>query len=74
MMSFSSKSTTVLVIFFILAVLRQVRVEATRVLQEDFATANHLENYSLVYEKAKNTMACWLESLASGPSHKGPGH
>uniref|UniRef100_A0A199UAY4 Uncharacterized protein n=1 Tax=Manihot esculenta TaxID=3983 RepID=A0A199UAY4_MANES len=73
-MSFSSKSTTVLVIFFILAVLRQVRVEATRVLQEDFATANHLENYSLVYEKAKNTMACWLESLASGPSHKGPGH
>ncbi|KAG8655405.1 hypothetical protein MANES_04G047561v8 [Manihot esculenta] len=74
-MSFSSKSTTVLVIFFILvAVLRQVRVEATRVLQEDFATENHLETYSLVYEKAKNTMACWLESLASGPSHKGPGH
>ncbi|KAF2300325.1 hypothetical protein GH714_011973 [Hevea brasiliensis] len=74
MMSFS-KSTTVLAIFFILvAVLCQVSVEATRVLPEDFATANHLETYSSVYEKAKNTMACWLERLSSGPSPRGPGH
>ncbi|KAF2318937.1 hypothetical protein GH714_011868 [Hevea brasiliensis] len=74
MMSFS-KSTTVLAIFFILvAVLCQVSVEATRVLPEDFATANHLETYSSVYYKAKNTMACWLERLSSGPSPRGPGH
>ncbi|KAG8655406.1 hypothetical protein MANES_04G048673v8 [Manihot esculenta] len=75
MMSFSSKSTTVLAIFFILvAVFCQVNVEATRMLLEDFASENHLETYSSVYEKAKNTMACWLERLASGPSPRGPGH
>ncbi|CAK7343174.1 unnamed protein product [Dovyalis caffra] len=50
------------------------RVQATRVLPEEFASSNHLETYSSVYEKAKSNMACWLGRLASGPSPKGPGH
>ncbi|WRX21271.1 hypothetical protein QQP08_013758 [Theobroma cacao] len=52
----------------------QAGVEATRVLPEDFAEANNLETYSSVYEKAKLTMSCWLQRLASGPSPRGPGH
>ncbi|KAF3451023.1 hypothetical protein FNV43_RR07112 [Rhamnella rubrinervis] len=67
----------VLIIFVIsVAVLSQAGVEATRVLPEDFARANHLETYSTstVYEKAKYTMSCWFERLASGPSPRGPGH
>ncbi|EEF27866.1 conserved hypothetical protein, partial [Ricinus communis] len=55
-------------------ILSQVRVEATRVLPEDFASTNHLETYSSVYEKAKSHMSCWLERLASGPSPRGRGH
>ncbi|MFQ6645474.1 hypothetical protein Gotur_019094 [Gossypium turneri] len=55
-----------------MAILSHVGVEATRVLAEDFAKANHLETYSSVYEKAKFTMSCWLERLASGPSPRGP--
>ncbi|KAK8556395.1 hypothetical protein V6N13_064429 [Hibiscus sabdariffa] len=70
--------STLLIIFVIsVAVLSHGhgRVEATRVLGEDFGRANHLETYSSsVYEKAKFTMSCWLERLASGPSPKGPGH
>ncbi|XVF84323.1 hypothetical protein PTKIN_Ptkin17bG0027700 [Pterospermum kingtungense] len=67
---------TLLIIFVIsVAILSQVRVEATRVLPEGFAKGNHLETYSSsVYEKAKFTMSCWLERLASGPSPRGPGH
>ncbi|KDP44265.1 hypothetical protein JCGZ_05732 [Jatropha curcas] len=57
-----------------MAFISQVQVEATRVLPEDFASANHLETYSSVYEKARSTMACWLGKLASGPSPRGPGH
>ena len=55
----------------------QSGVEASRVLRgsEDFARANHLQSYtSSAYEQAKNTMAFWLQCLASGPSPKGPGH
>ncbi|KAL4291659.1 hypothetical protein GQ457_14G001110 [Hibiscus cannabinus] len=67
------KLTTLLIIFVIsVAISSQVRVEAARVLGEDFAKANHLEAYSSVYEKAKLTMSCWLERLASGPSPRGP--
>ncbi|KAI3430204.1 uncharacterized protein J3R85_008228, partial [Psidium guajava] len=44
-------------------------------LPEDFARENNLATYSAAaYERARNTMACWLERLASGPSPKGPGH
>ncbi|GMI70537.1 Precursor of PAMP-induced peptide 1 [Hibiscus trionum] len=71
----SRKLSTLLIIFLIsVAISSRVRVEATRVLGEDFAKANNLEAYSSVYEKAKFTMSCWLERLASGPSPKGPGH
>ncbi|GFY81322.1 plastid transcriptionally active 4 [Actinidia rufa] len=45
-----------------------------RVLPEDFAGENHLATYPSMYEKAKLSMECWLERLASGPSPKGPGH
>ncbi|CAK7322540.1 unnamed protein product [Dovyalis caffra] len=51
-----------------------VSVQAARMLSEEFASANHLETYSSVYEKAKNHTASWLGRLASGPSPKGPGH
>ncbi|XVE84442.1 hypothetical protein DITRI_Ditri17bG0014600 [Diplodiscus trichospermus] len=71
----SRKVDTLLIILVVLvAILSQVRVEATRVLPEDFAKANNLETYSSVYEKAKFTMSCWFERLASGPSPRGPGH
>ena len=64
MMSFK-KSTVLLVVFFMsLAILSQVKVEAARVLPNNFATTNHLETYSSVYEKAKSSMACWLQHLA----------
>ncbi|XWS35321.1 hypothetical protein CRYUN_Cryun21dG0115900 [Craigia yunnanensis] len=69
----SRKVNTLLIIFVIsVAIFSQVRVEATRVLAEDFAKANHLETYSSVYENAKFTMSCWLERLASVPSPRGP--
>uniref|UniRef100_A0A2P2J3U6 Transmembrane protein n=1 Tax=Rhizophora mucronata TaxID=61149 RepID=A0A2P2J3U6_RHIMU len=73
-MSFQKVATLFLVFVISLAILSQVKVEAARALPEDFAGAAHLETYSSVYEKAKNTMACWLGRLASGPSPKGPGH
>ncbi|KAE8718318.1 hypothetical protein F3Y22_tig00110015pilonHSYRG00150 [Hibiscus syriacus] len=67
-------STLLIILVISAAISSRVRVQATRVLGEDFAKANHLETYSSVYEKAKFTMSCWLERLASGPSPKGPGH
>ncbi|KAJ0034978.1 hypothetical protein Pint_26018 [Pistacia integerrima] len=72
----SRKLSTVFIIFIIsVALLSHVGIEATRVLQEDFANSNHLEIHSTsVYEKAKLTMGCWLERLASGPSPRGRGH
>jgi hypothetical protein len=63
------KTSTLLIIFIIsVAIFSHARVEATRVLAEDFAGANHLETYSSIYEKAKHSMAYWLERLPSGPS------
>ncbi|KAJ4723636.1 Transmembrane protein [Melia azedarach] len=70
-------STVLIILVISLAVLSHVGVEATRVMPEDFAKANHLETYSSppsVYEQAKFTMSFWLQRLASGPSPKGPGH
>ncbi|WRX21274.1 hypothetical protein QQP08_013761 [Theobroma cacao] len=58
----SRKLSTLLIIFVIsMAALSHVGVEATRVLPEDFAKTNHLDKYSSVYQKAKFTMAYWLE-------------
>ncbi|KAE8696305.1 membrane-associated 30 kDa protein [Hibiscus syriacus] len=71
----SRKLSSLLIILVIsTAILNHGGVEATRVLGEDFARANHLETYSSVYEKAKLTMSCRLVRLASGPSPRGPGH
>uniref|UniRef100_A0A2N9ER14 Transmembrane protein n=1 Tax=Fagus sylvatica TaxID=28930 RepID=A0A2N9ER14_FAGSY len=66
-----------LLLIFVISVaifLSHTRVEATKVLCEDFASPNHLETYSTVYEKAKYTMAGWLQRLPSGPSNGGSGH
>jgi hypothetical protein len=63
------KASTLLIIFFIsVAIFSHARVEASRVLSEDFSSAAHLETYSSVYERAKQSMAYWLERLPSGPS------
>ncbi|GLT56566.1 hypothetical protein SLA2020_296000 [Shorea laevis] len=70
----ASRKLSTLLLVLVVAVAVLSCVEATRVLPEDFAEANHLETYSSVYEKAKSTMSCWLGRLASGPSPKGPGH
>ncbi|KAI3963047.1 hypothetical protein MKW98_028987 [Papaver atlanticum] len=48
-------------------------VEATRVLPQDFASANHLVMLPSVYQ-AKSTVTCWLGRLASGPSQGGKAH
>ncbi|KAE8076604.1 hypothetical protein FH972_015241 [Carpinus fangiana] len=69
-----SKTSSLLIIFVIsVAILSHARVEAARVL----ASANQLETYSFVYERAKLNMAYWLERLSSGdsgPSKGGDGH
>ncbi|KAB1225303.1 hypothetical protein CJ030_MR1G008994 [Morella rubra] len=66
---------TLLIIFVVsAAILSFSRVEATRpLLCEDFASANQPETYSSIYQNAKDSMACWLERLSSGPSD-GSGH
>lgn len=77
-MNFQKMSSLFIIFVITVAILGHAPVQATRLLREDFAAANHLETYSspssLVYEKAKYTMECWLQRLASGPSPKGPGH
>lgn len=78
-MYFQKVNNTTLIIIIISVVTLMMSnngVEASRVLSQDFAGANHLEKYtsSIIYERAKNTMACWLERLASGPSPRGRGH
>lgn len=75
-LNMNSRNLSTLLIFFMVSValLSHVGVEATRVLQEDSASANHLVTRSSVYEKAKFSMGCWLQRLASGPSPRGKGH
>ncbi|KAE8663086.1 membrane-associated 30 kDa protein [Hibiscus syriacus] len=69
----SRKPSSLLIIFIIsMAVLSQI--EAARVLPKDFAAVNRLDTYSTVYHKAKFTVSCWIQRLASGPSSQGPGH
>ncbi|KAJ0035241.1 hypothetical protein Pint_26022 [Pistacia integerrima] len=73
----NSRKLSIVLIGFIIsvAILSHVGVEAIRVLQEDFASSNHLEIHStFFYEKAKLTMGFWLQRLASGPSPRGRGH
>jgi hypothetical protein len=65
-----SKTSGLLIIFVVsVAILSHARVEAARVL----ASADQLETYSYVYERAKLNMAYWLERLHSGSSDGG-GH
>lgn len=73
-MNFRSSAALLIIAVVFVAIFSQAQVDATRVLAEDFAGANHLSMYPSIYDKAKSTMACWLERLASGPSPKGPGH
>ncbi|KAH7856517.1 hypothetical protein Vadar_002394 [Vaccinium darrowii] len=73
-MYFRRETASLVLLVIFVAILCHAHVEATRVLKEDFANANQLVTYPSVYEKAKLTMACWLERLASGPSPRGPGH
>ncbi|KAM7460936.1 hypothetical protein LguiA_029057 [Lonicera macranthoides] len=62
-------------VVFVVVLMSQCSVEATRVLPEDFAAANHLSTLPAEYMmKAKDTMSGWFGMLASGPSPKGPGH
>ncbi|KAK3017659.1 hypothetical protein RJ639_003276 [Escallonia herrerae] len=61
------------VIFVIVTSLAGVH-SGRALLAEDFADANHPATYPSMYMKAKDTMACWLERLATGSSPKGPGH
>uniref|UniRef100_A0A7N2MVD4 Uncharacterized protein n=1 Tax=Quercus lobata TaxID=97700 RepID=A0A7N2MVD4_QUELO len=72
------KINTLLIIFVIsVAILSHTTaVEASRLymLCEGFGNVNKLERSSSVYEKAKNSMACLLERLPSGPSPGGIGH
>jgi hypothetical protein len=68
------KAITLLIVFVIfVAILNDARVEASRVLSDNFASANHLDTYSTFYDKAKSNMAYWLERLPSGQS-PGAGH
>ncbi|KAG2718747.1 hypothetical protein I3760_03G234700 [Carya illinoinensis] len=72
------KASTLLIIFVMISVailsLAGDGVEVSRVLPEDFASANHLNTPSSIYEKAKHNMAYWFERLLSGPSPSGPAH
>jgi hypothetical protein len=69
------KTSTLLIIFVISVAIfsHGCRVEAARVLSEDFGSADHLQTYSSVYERARINMAYWLARLPSGPS-PGDGH
>ena len=74
-MGFVKTSTIMMMIVVILvAISYHSGVEATRVLNEDFASGNQHQTYSAIYEKAKFTMEFWLQKLPSGPSPSGPGH
>ncbi|KAI8003162.1 PAMP-induced secreted peptide 1 [Camellia lanceoleosa] len=70
-----SRNGVVLIVFVIfVALLCETHVGATRVLSEDFGCGNRIATYPSVFEKAKLSVACWLERLPSGPSPRGPGH
>ncbi|KAK9725152.1 hypothetical protein RND81_05G125600 [Saponaria officinalis] len=50
-----------------------ISIGATRILMEDFDN-NSGHEYQPLYETAKDTVARWLQQLASGPSGGGGGH
>ncbi|KAK2967254.1 hypothetical protein RJ640_013418, partial [Escallonia rubra] len=71
-MDVGRKSTLLIIVGIFVVVTSLAGVHSGRALLEDFADANHLATYPSMYMKAKDTLACWLERLASGPSPKGP--
>nr|DAD25299.1 TPA_asm: hypothetical protein HUJ06_026763 [Nelumbo nucifera] len=73
-MGFQRTGVVLIIALVLVAIFSHGGVEAARALSEDFASANHLVTYPSVYERARFSMAFWLERLASGPSPKGPGH
>jgi|UniRef100_A0A2N9GI92 hypothetical protein len=75
-MGFGKTSTILMMILLVTFVVISCHtgVEATRVLKEDFTSGNQLQTNSTIYEKAKYTMAYWLQRLPSGPSPSGPGN
>ncbi|CAA2989111.1 hypothetical protein A4A49_14860 [Olea europaea subsp. europaea] len=73
-MEFRRACTLLIILFIVVSVTNEVRVEAARVLSEDISGSNHLATFPAMYENAKFTMSYWLERLPSGPSPKGPGH
>ncbi|KAK2991660.1 hypothetical protein RJ640_013415 [Escallonia rubra] len=72
-MDIGRRSTLLIIVVIFVVVTSLAGVHSGRALSEDFADANHLATYPSMYMKAKDTMACWLERLATGPSPKGPG-
>ena len=66
---------SIILFMLIVAISCQFRVEATRLLQEDFASVGkgYHAKYSL-YESSKYKMAYFLERLSSGPSDGGGGN
>lgn len=64
----------IVMIVLVVAVTSPAGVDAGRVLTDNIQGSN-IETYSMsVYKKTTNSMACWLQMLASGPSPRGRGH
>uniref|UniRef100_A0A803QLC6 Uncharacterized protein n=1 Tax=Cannabis sativa TaxID=3483 RepID=A0A803QLC6_CANSA len=76
MMNFKNKSTLLIVLIVVTLVVLSCtdKVEGSRILSEEHVQIQKYTSSSVMYEKAKFTMACWLQRLASGPSPRGPGH
>ena len=63
---------------FVAAMTSLAGVGAGRVLTDNInIQGSNIETYtimSIMYKKTTNSMACWLQMLASGPSPRGRGH
>ncbi|KAF8014090.1 hypothetical protein BT93_H0050 [Corymbia citriodora subsp. variegata] len=65
----------VIVLLVLASVAGHFQVEVVRALPEDFVRENNLATYLLAaYQRARYTMACWLEYLTSGLSPRRPHH
>ncbi|KGN53025.1 hypothetical protein Csa_015299 [Cucumis sativus] len=82
MMKFQKITTLLIVCVLVGVVLSQINVaDAARILlsetprdDHDHGVDYHIDPYSIVYQKAKESISCWLGKLSSGPSPSGPGH
>lgn len=64
----------VVMIVFVAAMTSLAGVDAGRVLTDNIQGLN-IETYTMsMYKTTTNSMACWLQMLASGPSPRGRGH